>query len=173
MKHLTEFITTAAKYPFETPATENYDARRWLMRQPLPDEAASGDSAYRVTYNLVVKDRRLLDLAKGDRAELEREARIRASAAEALYMLPLLLIDPETGAPAYGVADERSLSEFEALDPEIIVKMTGVYFEVVKLAIDSAKKKSTADSLSGSGSARASANGRSLAARRPQPGRKS
>lgn len=169
MKHLTEFITSAAKYPFETPATGNYPARRWLMRQPTPDEAASGDSAYRITYNVTVKDKRLKDLAKGDKSELEKEARIRANAAEVVYMLPLLLVDPETGASTFDVADEESLSEFEALDPEIMIEMTRVYFDVIKLAMHEAKKKSPAASSSGSNSASGLTNGRSRAALRTQP----
>jgi hypothetical protein len=173
MKHLAEFITTGANYPFETPATDNYPARRWLMRQPTPDEAASGDSAYRITYNVTMKDRRLRDLAQGDKAEIEREARIRANAAESIYMLPLLLIDPETNGPAFDVADEESLAEFEALDPEIVVEMTRVYWEVVKFAIDSAKKKSTTALSSGSGSRSRSERGPSRAAPSGRPGPRS
>src|SRR5262245_33293592 len=115
MKHLASFITNAGKYPFETPAAGDSPARRWLMRQPTPDEAASGASAWRITYSVTVKDKRLFELAGGDEAlkeeraaaqkrgdkelpripfELEKEARIRARAAEATYMLPLLLETP-------------------------------------------------------------------------------
>lgn len=172
MKHLTEFITNASKFPFETPASGDQPARRWLMRQPTPDEAASGDSAYRMTYNVVMKDKRLQDLAKNDKLELEREARIRASAAEAIYMIPLLLETP-AGQPAFDVADEESLAEFEALGSEIVVEMTSVYFGVVKLATLEAKKKSPKASSSASGSPKASTNGRSPAASKTQPGRKS
>jgi hypothetical protein len=173
VKHLTEFITNAGKFPFETPASGNLPARKWLIRQPTPDEAASGESAYRVTYNVVMKDKRLKDLAKDNKPELEREARIRANAAEAIYMLPLLLEDPATGEPAFDVSSEESLAEFEALTPQIVVEMTRVYFDVVKLAISEAKKKSQTAFSSASGSARRSENGRSPAASKTRPGRKS
>jgi hypothetical protein len=166
MKHLTSFITSAGKVPFEA------GGNRWLMRQPLPDEAADGDSAYRIAYNRVMKDKRLKDLAQGDKLEIEREARIRATAAEAIYMLPLLLETP-TGEPAFDVADEASLSAFEQLEPEVIIELTRIYFEVIKLAISEAKKKSTADSSSESGSARVAANGRSPAGRGTRPGPRS
>lgn len=172
MKHLAEFITTAAKFPFETPAAGASQARRWLMRQPLPDEAASGDSAYRIAYNITMKDKRLRDLAKGDKVEIEREARIRATAAEAIYMLPLLLETPD-GGPVFDIADPESMAEFEALDPEIIIEMTQVYHDFVKLAIYEAKKKSPRASLSESGSVKASTNGPSRAASSRRPGRRS
>lgn len=173
MKHLSQFITTGAKYPFETPESGDTPARRWLMRQPLPDEAADGDSAYRIAYSRVMRDRRLKDLAGPYRDEAEKEARIRASAAEAIYMLPLLLEDPETGAPAFDVSSEQSMAEFEALDPAVVVEMARVYWETVKLAIDSAKKKSTTAFSSGSGSPRRSERGPSRAESSRRPGRRS
>ena len=84
-KYLEKFITEAGKVSFSTA-----DGRRWRMRQPTPEEAANGDSAYRLAYRRVMEDERLANLA-GLVAELEREARVRGNAAEVVYLLPVLL----------------------------------------------------------------------------------
>lgn len=139
IKHLTQFIVSAARIAFETP-----DGQRWRMRQPTPDEAADGDSAYRLARQRVIADGRLKELAGGGEA-LEREANARAAAAEAIYMLPLLL-EREDGERAFDVFDAASLAEFEALSRDVIIEMTKTYWGVIQQAIAEAKKKSPPDS---------------------------
>lgn len=148
LKHLEQFIIEAGHVAFSTS-----DGRRWRMRQPTPDEAASGDSAYRVMHRRVMEDKRLADLAGGETA-LKREAHIRASAAEAVYLLPLLLERPVRGQgsgvggqeenwrPAFDVFDPASMAEFEELDGAIVSEMTAIYFGPIQTAISEAKKKS-------------------------------
>lgn len=139
IKHLPQFIISAARIAFETP-----DGQRWRMRQPTPDEAADGDSAYRLARQRVIADGRLKELAGGGEA-LEREANARAAAAEAIYMLPLLL-EREDGERAFDVFDAASLAEFEALSRDVIIEMTKTYWGVIQQAIAEAKKKSPPDS---------------------------
>lgn len=147
LKHLDQFIIEAGCVPFTTS-----DGRQWRMCQPTPDEAASGDSAYRVMYRRVMEDKRLAELAGSEEA-LRQEARTRGSAAEALYLIPLLLQKPgianqgpESTGPgawvrAFDVFDPASLAEFESLAPGLIAEMTQVYFGLIQQAIDQAKKK--------------------------------
>jgi hypothetical protein len=163
MKHLSQFIITAGKVAFVA------GGRKWLMRQPGPEEAADGDSAWRIAYGRVMKDRRLRELAGDDKPELEKEARIRAAAAESIYMLPLLLElpgDDDPARPAFDVFDPESLAEFEALGSEVISEMTHIYFGAIRGAIREAKKKSIPPSSPVSFSASASMNGRSRAGRK-------
>jgi hypothetical protein len=140
IKHLAEFIIEAGKITFSTA-----DGHCWRMRQPTPDEAASGDSAYRLAYRQVMDDKRLANLA-GSPAELEREARIRASAAQAIYLLPLLLEKPGMLAgewvPAFDPFSDVSMAEFEALDGAVIAEMVTVYWGPIQEAASQAKKKS-------------------------------
>lgn len=146
LKHLEQFIIEAGKVTFTTA-----DGRCWRMCQPTPEEAADGDSAYRVTHRRVMEDKRLAELA-GSKEELEREARIRASAAEAVYLLPLLLEKPMGWGSeekqgrgewmrAFDPFDSVSLAEFEALDGAIVAEMTRIYWSVIQQAIFEAKKK--------------------------------
>lgn len=163
MKHLSQFIITAGKVAFVA------GGRKWLMRQPSPEEAADGDSAWRIAYSRVMKDARLRELAGDDKQELEKEARIRAAAAESVYMLPLLLQlpgDDGPSRPAFDVFDEESMAEFERLGSEVISEMTHIYFGAIRGAIREAKKKSTPPLSLASSSANPSANGRSRAGRR-------
>lgn len=147
IKYMEKFIIEAGKVSFATA-----DGRRWRMRQPTPEEAANGDSAYRLAYRRVMEDGRLMELA-GSKEDLEREARIRASAAEAVYLLPLLL-EKEAGQvagpqghkeeiwlPAFNVFDPALMAEFEALDGAIVAEMTQVYWGPVQEAVRQAKKK--------------------------------
>ncbi len=152
MKHLTEFIINAGVVSFETS-----DGRRWQMRQPRPEEAAGGDSAARLAREAVRDDARLRQLAPND-AALEREAAIRATAARATYLLPLLLLD-EQGQPAFDVYSRASLDEFEALDPGIIAEMCAVLWGPITEAIIDAKKKLRPPSPGASSSASSSASG--------------
>lgn len=154
MKHLAEFITEAGRVAFQTP-----DGRRWRMRQPTPEEAASGDSAYRLMYETVMKDGRLRELARDEEA-LRKEARIRAVAAEAMYMIPLLLEAPPTPPAcggeistgggewgrAFDVFRQADMAEFEELDEDVLAEMTQVYLGPIQEAIVEAKKKSPANS---------------------------
>ncbi len=133
-KYIGHLATNGSAVPFETA-----DGRKWHLRQPMPDEAADGDSAYRLMYNRVLKDKRLEMLAEDHDAHL-REAGIRAAAAEVAYLLPVLLQD-EDGQPAYNVLDDSSLAEFEALPGDIVVEMTKVYWGPVQQAMADAKKK--------------------------------
>lgn len=135
--YVTNFIIEAGRVSFEA------GERVWRMRQPTPEEAADGDSAYRLTHGRVMGDERLLEMAE-DGPALEKEAAIRAAAAEAVYMLPLLL-ETDDGQPAFDVHDADSMAAFEALDPEVIVRMTDVYWGPVQEAIREAKKKSRRD----------------------------
>lgn len=141
-QYLEKFIVEAGKVVFTTG-----DGRRWRMRQPTPDEAANGDSAYRLAQRRVLEDKRLADLAGSDE-ELKREARIRASAAEAMYLLPLLLEKPVVSSqmsdgwlPAFDVFDAASMAEFEALEGAVITEMTAVFWGPIQQAIREAKKK--------------------------------
>lgn len=134
-EYLENFIIEAGTVKFSTP-----DGRRWQMRQPSPEEAAAGDSAYRLMRQRVLDDTRLGELAASP-AALTREAHIRASAAETVYMIPLLLLD-DSGGVAFDVHDDQAMTEFEQLPGEVIAKMTQVYWQVVA-AIQEAKKKST------------------------------
>lgn len=131
--YLTNFIITASRTEFEA------GGRQWRLRQPTPEEAADGDSAYRLARRRVLDDVRLAEVA-GSREALEREANIRASAAEAVYMLPLLLEKPD-GEPAFNPHDPASLARFEALEPAVIQQMVKVYWEVIQKAVTEAKKK--------------------------------
>jgi hypothetical protein len=142
IKHLTQFIVDAARVAFETP-----DGQRWRMRQPTSDEAADGDSAYRLARQRVLQDGRLKELA-GGKAALEAEASARAAAAEAVYMLPLLL-EREDGQAAFDVFDAASLAEFEALPREVIIEMTKIYWGPIQQAAQEAKKKSRPGSSTG------------------------
>lgn len=139
-EYLEKFIIEAGVIKFSTP-----DGRRWQMRQPSPDEAAAGDSAYRLMRQRVLDDQRLGELAASP-AALKQEAHIRASAAEAVYMIPLLLLD-DSGSVAFDVFDDQAMVEFEQLPGEVIAKMTQVYWQVMA-AIQEAKKKSAAGSSS-------------------------
>lgn len=152
MKYLTEFIINAGVVSFETS-----DGQRWQMRQPTPEEAAGGDSAARLAREAVRGDARLRQLAPSD-AALEREAAIRATAARAAYLLPLLLLD-EQGQPAYNVFDEASLAAFEALPGGIVTEMCQVLWGPVTEAIVEAKKKYRPASSGGSSSASRSTSG--------------
>ena len=127
------FIIEARRVSFEA------GGRRYWMRQPTPEEAADGDSAYRLAYQRVLDDKRLVSLA-GDEKAIEREARIRAAASEALYLIPLLLED-EDGAAAFDVFDPDSMAEFETLPPEVITRMTEVFWGPIQDAMLDAKKK--------------------------------
>jgi hypothetical protein len=131
--YLTNFIITAGKANFTTG-----DGETWQMRQPTPEEAADGDSAYRLAYNRVMKDARLSNLAGGHEA-LEREARIRGAAAEVVYMLPMLL--EKNDKPVFNVFSEASLAEFELLPAKVIGEMTSMYYGLIQEAINQAKKK--------------------------------
>jgi len=136
--YMEKFIIEAGKVKFSTD-----DGRKWQMRQPTPDEAAAGDSAYRIAYDSVMNDDRLRDLAKGAMA-LKKEAGIRGSAAEAVYMLPLLLERQrgENWRPAFDVHDAEDMARFERLSPGVVVEMTRIYWGPVQQAIREAKKKS-------------------------------
>lgn len=132
--YLTSFIVNASKVTFTTT-----DGRVWKMRQPAPEEAGDGDSAYRLAYNRIINDPRLKDLA-GSEDALKKEAHIRGSAAEAVYMLPLLL-ENENGEKPFDVFNETSLKAFEELPAEVVVEMSRVYWEFLQQAIAEAKKK--------------------------------
>lgn len=133
--YLTSFIVNASKVKFTTG-----DGRRWQMRQPTPEEAADGDSAYRLAYNRIKNDKRLGGLAE-DKNSLEHEARIRGAAAEVAYMLPLLL-EKEDSTPAFDIYSPVSLEEFETTDAAIIKEMSEAYWKMIQAAISQAKKKS-------------------------------
>lgn len=141
-KYLEKFIIEAGKVSFTTA-----DGRQWRMRQPSPEEAADGDSAYRLAYRRVMDDKRMADLA-GSKEGLEREAQMRGTGAEAVYLLPLLLEKPGniTGEwqPAYNPFDPASLAEFEALGGAVVAEMTKVYLGSIQGAMREAKKKSPA-----------------------------
>ena len=146
MDHTTEFIIKNGKVKFSTTTADGV-VEKWLMRQPSPDEAASGKSAYRLMYGAILSDDRLAELAKDEEA-LKREAHIRGAAAEVLYMLPLLLQRPG-GRQAFDVFDHDSLAEFNAFGdehPEVIAQMSRVYWNPVQEAIIEAKKKSRSNS---------------------------
>lgn len=136
--YLTQLITTGSAAPFATT-----DGQRWRMRQPTPEQSADGSSAYRLMHGRVMNDLRLQELAD-DGPALKREANIRASAAEAAYMLPLLLEvpdGPDDWRLAFDVFDLESLAEFEALEPGLVAEMTAVYWGTIQAAIVEAKKK--------------------------------
>lgn len=133
-KYLGKFIIEAGKVAFTTA-----DGRKWLMRQPRPEEAADGDSAYRLAHFRVMDDTRLASLA-GSLEALKREANIRASTAEAVYMLPILL-ENEAGEKAFNVFDNTSLQAFEELPQAIIIEMGRIYWDQLQQAIADAKKK--------------------------------
>jgi hypothetical protein len=154
MKHLTDFIINAGVVTFATS-----DGSTWQMRQPTPEEAAAGDSAARLAREATLGDARLALLA-GNAAALEREAALRATAARATYLLPLLLLDAG-GRRAYDVYSVASLAEFEALPPGVIAEMCEVLWGPITQAIIDAKKKSISALSGGSKSASTSANGRS------------
>jgi hypothetical protein len=148
LKHLDQFIIDAGKIAFTTS-----DGRRWRMRQPTPDEAASGDSAYRIMHRRVMEDRRLAELAGpstgSGEAGLRQEAHTRGSAAEALYLIPLLLEKEVANGEwrmAFDVFDPASMATFESLEPALVAEMTQVYFGLIQNAISQAKKKSPSDS---------------------------
>lgn len=140
-KYLSQFIIEAGKMTFTTP-----DGQQWRMRQPTPDEAADGDSAYRLAHQRILNDNRLKELAGSEEA-LQREAAIRATAAEAVYMLPLLLETKQEKewVVAFDPFDQESLAEFEALNIKTIAEMTKIYWGPIQQAIYEAKKKSQSD----------------------------
>lgn len=144
-KYIEKFILEAGKAGFTTA-----DGRQWRMRQPTPEEAADGDSAYRLAYRRVMEDGRLGNLAQS-KEDLEREARVRGSAAEAVYLLPVLLEKPGGGGwlPAFDVFDAASMAEFEALEGAVVAEMSRVYWGPVQEAVRQAKKKSPTASLTG------------------------
>lgn len=139
-EYLEQFIIEGGTVKFSTA-----DGRRWQMRQPSPDEAAAGDSAYRLMRQRVLDDKRLGELAANP-AALKQEAHIRASAAESVYMIPLLLLD-DSGNVAFDVFDDQAMAEFEQLSAEVIGRMTHVYWSIMA-TIGEAKKKLAADSSS-------------------------
>lgn len=133
--YLTHFIVNAGVVEFSTG-----DGQHWRMRQPTPEEAAGGDSAARLTREAVLADTRLTALARNE-AALEREAAIRATAARAAYLVPLLLQTAD-GSPAFDVHNPASLAEFEAMDGDLIAEFCGVLWGPITQAIIEAKKKS-------------------------------
>jgi hypothetical protein len=157
--YLTNFIINAGRLEFETS-----DGEKRYLRQPTPEEAADGDSAYRIAYRRVLDDARLRELAENEE-ELKREARVRGAGAEAMYMMPLLLED-ERGNPLYDVHSETSLAEFETMDPAIAAELAAMYLGPLVEAINEAKKKSVSILSTGSRSASNSANGRSQTRRK-------
>jgi len=133
--YLTHFIVNAGMVEFSTS-----DGQCWRMRQPTPEEAAGGDSAARLAREAVLSDPRLASLA-ADAEALQREAAVRASAARAVYLVPLLL-QTGSGEQAYNVHNPASMAEFEALDGDLIAEFCGVLWGPIAQAIIEAKKKS-------------------------------
>lgn len=133
--YLGHLIVTAGRAEFCTS-----DGREWRLRQPTPEEAADGDSAYRLAHRRVMDDVRLAELA-GSEAALAREASTRGAAAEAVYLLPLLLEKPDGERP-FDVHNPESLKRFEELEPAIVQEMVRAYWDVIQRAAIEAKKKS-------------------------------
>ena len=142
--YIEKFITEADAVKFTTP-----DGRRWQMRQPTPEEASNALSAYRLAEERILSDRRLAGLA-ADQAALEREARTRAMTAQAIYLLPMLLLD-EHGQAAFDVFDQASMDEFENLDQAVLQEFFRVLWGPVQQAISEAKKKSAPVPSNGTG----------------------
>lgn len=143
-KYLSQFIIEAGKVTFTTP-----DGQQWRMRQPTPDEAANGFSAYRMTLEAILNDKHLAQFSS-NQTTLEKEARVRANTAQALYLLPLLLEikKEEEWQPAFNVFDETSMEKFEELaqDQAFMACWLKVLWGPILTAIREAKKKSLANS---------------------------
>lgn len=111
--------------------TKNGD--KWRLRKPSLFERQSGESAYRIAYNTTLGDTRLA--AAGSSEELAREARARALAAEAIYLLPHLLERPSKNdggwRVAWPVSDTDALDEFEALEPGLLAEFVSAYINGV------------------------------------------
>lgn len=131
--HLSQFVLEAGKLTIEV------EGNRWKLRQPTAEEMLDAESAYRLEYDRIMADKRLRQLA-GTEAALQRQASKRANAAEALYMLPVLL-ENEQGRPVFDVFDEASMQRFETTAPSVAAAWTAAYFRLMRVDVEAVKKK--------------------------------
>lgn len=133
MEHTADYIINAK------PVQITKNEQIWYLRQPTSSEVLDAESAFRLTFERVVADKRLRDLAGGEDA-LKIVAIKRACAAEALYMLPVLILNREQ-KPIFNPSSPASLKEFEKTDSETIALWVTEYFKLTRLGVDEIKKK--------------------------------